>query len=145
MKAYGGVCINPSFFDLGTSWRWVVIFMSTSWEISPGTHWIGAWVGPRTALDDMEERKNLPLPGLELPPLGFPARSQQLYRLSYLGCCTFSELIFGHNLITAGNNFYPALSFLYQWGICFLEFVFRSRLREFSWINTNKFKACDGM
>jgi hypothetical protein len=32
----------------------------------PGTHWIGGWVGPSTSLDNMEERKILPLSGLEL-------------------------------------------------------------------------------
>jgi hypothetical protein len=42
-------------------------------------------VGPRTGLDDVEERKFLILPGLELQPLGRPARKQSLYRLSYPG------------------------------------------------------------
>jgi hypothetical protein len=40
-------------------------------------------VGPRTGLDDMEKRKFLALPRLELRPLGRPASSQSLYRLSY--------------------------------------------------------------
>jgi hypothetical protein len=35
----------------------------------------------------MEKRKFLILPGLELPPLCRPARSQSLYRLSYRGSC----------------------------------------------------------
>jgi hypothetical protein len=38
-------------------------------------------VGPRTGLDDVECRKNLPLLGLELKLLVRPARSQSLYRL----------------------------------------------------------------
>jgi hypothetical protein len=42
-------------------------------------------VDPRTRLDDLEERKFLTLPGLELQPLGHPARSQSLYRLPYPG------------------------------------------------------------
>jgi hypothetical protein len=42
-------------------------------------------VGPRAGLDDLEKRKFLTLPGLELRPLGRPARSQWLYRLSYPG------------------------------------------------------------
>jgi hypothetical protein len=50
---------------------------------SPGTHWIGDWVGPRTGLDDVENRKFLTLPGLELRPLCRPARRQSLYRLRY--------------------------------------------------------------
>jgi hypothetical protein len=41
-----------------------------------GTHWMGGWVGPRTGLNDMERKKYLPLPGLELRPLVLTARSQ---------------------------------------------------------------------
>jgi hypothetical protein len=41
-------------------------------------------VDPRAGVDDVEIRKILTLPGLELRPLG-PARSQSLYRLSYPG------------------------------------------------------------
>jgi hypothetical protein len=39
----------------------------------------------RAGLDDVEKRKFLTLPGLELRPFGGPARSQSLYRLSYPG------------------------------------------------------------
>jgi hypothetical protein len=42
-------------------------------------------VGPRVGLDDLEKRKSLPLPGLELRLLGRPARSHPLYRLCYAG------------------------------------------------------------
>jgi hypothetical protein len=42
-------------------------------------------VGPRAGLDDVEKRKIFTLPGFELRPLGRPARSQSLYRLSYPG------------------------------------------------------------
>jgi hypothetical protein len=38
-------------------------------------------VDPRAGLDDLENRKFLTLPGLELRPLSHPARSQSLYRL----------------------------------------------------------------
>jgi hypothetical protein len=41
-------------------------------------------VDPRVDLDDGEKRKFLTLLGLELQPLGRPARSQTLYQLSYL-------------------------------------------------------------
>jgi hypothetical protein len=34
-----------------------------------GTHWIGGWVGPITGLDDVEKRKFLIIPGLELQPV----------------------------------------------------------------------------
>jgi hypothetical protein len=60
MKAYGGVDV-------------------------PDTHWVGGWAGPRASLEDVEKRQFLTLPGLELRPLGRPARSQALYRLSYPG------------------------------------------------------------
>jgi hypothetical protein len=35
-------------------------------ERAPHTHWIGSWVGPRVGLNDVEKRKFLSLPGLEL-------------------------------------------------------------------------------
>jgi hypothetical protein len=50
---------------------------------SPGTHWIGGWLGPRAGLDDMEKRKFLTLPQLELRPLGRPAINQSIYPLRY--------------------------------------------------------------
>jgi hypothetical protein len=40
-------------------------------------------VGPRVGVEDEEKRKFLTLPGLEIRPLGFPARSQSLYLLAY--------------------------------------------------------------
>jgi hypothetical protein len=42
-------------------------------------------VGPRAGLDDMEKRKFLPPPGLELRPLGRAASSKSLYGLRYPG------------------------------------------------------------
>jgi hypothetical protein len=44
------------------------------------THWLGGWMGPRAGLDDVEKRKLLLLPGLELRLLGRPTRGQSLYR-----------------------------------------------------------------
>jgi hypothetical protein len=41
--------------------------------------WIGSWVGPRAGLDNVKRRKILPLPAVELRPLGLPVRSQSLY------------------------------------------------------------------
>jgi hypothetical protein len=52
-------------------------------ERALGTHWIGGWVEPRASLDDVEKRKYLTLPELELRPFGRPARNQSLYRLRY--------------------------------------------------------------
>jgi hypothetical protein len=54
-------------------------------EKAPGTHWIGGSVGPRTGLNNVEKRKFLTPLGLELRPLGRPARRQSLYRLRYPG------------------------------------------------------------
>jgi hypothetical protein len=53
-------------------------------------------VGPRTGRDDVERTKKLPIPGLELQPLGLPARSQSLYRLSYPGSLDFSIVPYCH-------------------------------------------------
>jgi hypothetical protein len=70
-------------------------------ERAPGTHWIGGWVDPRADLDDVEKRKFLVLPGLELQPLGRSARSQSLYRLRYPGSIHVEKLL----LITcSGKN-----------------------------------------
>jgi hypothetical protein len=49
---------------------------------TPGTHWIGGWVGPRTGLDAVEKRKAFPC--LE-SKLGCSARSPSLYQLSCPG------------------------------------------------------------
>jgi hypothetical protein len=51
---------------------------------SPGTHWIGGWVGPRTGLDDHGEEKILDPTGTRTLALR-PARSKSLNRLSYPG------------------------------------------------------------
>jgi hypothetical protein len=60
---------------------------------SPGTHWIGGWVDLRAGLDDVENRKFLTPPGLELRPLRRLILSQSLYRLSYPGSlCHFANI-----------------------------------------------------
>jgi hypothetical protein len=82
--------MNPHFLDLGTSWGCVVSFTPLPLyprESCPGSHWIG-WVNLRAGLDDVEKRKFLILQGLDLRPLGRPARSQSLYRLRYPGSLT---------------------------------------------------------
>jgi hypothetical protein len=63
----------------------------TPGERVTGTHWIGRWVDPMAGFDDVEKRKFLTLPGLELRHLGRPARSQSLYRLRYPG--SWKELV----------------------------------------------------
>jgi hypothetical protein len=54
-------------------------------ERAPDTQWIGGWVGPRVGQDDVEKKKFLTLPGLELRPLCRADRSQSLHRLRYPG------------------------------------------------------------
>jgi hypothetical protein len=65
MKVYGGVDVwTHVFFNsalVGGEWS-----ASHLRERGPCTHWIGGWVGPRTGLDDVEKRKFLTLPVLEL-------------------------------------------------------------------------------
>jgi hypothetical protein len=42
-------------------------------------------MGSRAGLNDLEKRKFMSLPGLELQRIGPPARSHSLYRLRYPG------------------------------------------------------------
>jgi hypothetical protein len=82
-----------------------------------GTHWIGGWVGPRADLDDVEKRKFLTLPGLELRLLGRPARSQSLcqsrypgscnFPIPYLNSCTCYVSSLGLNNVTHTNFYHP--------------------------------------
>jgi hypothetical protein len=82
MKAYGGVDIEIQTF-LSTAlargeWLASRLCRFTHEERAHGTQWIGGWVDPRAGLDDVENRKFFTLPGLELRPLGRPARSQSI-------------------------------------------------------------------
>jgi hypothetical protein len=88
MKTYGGVDIY-SYMQ--------VYFTSTKLEVSGQFSALAAlvpvkelrnpldwrWVDLRAALEDMGKYKFLTLPGLEIQPLGHPARSQSPYRLRY--------------------------------------------------------------
>jgi hypothetical protein len=49
------------------------------------THWIGGWAGPRAGLDDVEKRKFLTLPGLELRPIdcAIPAAIRERYYIIF--------------------------------------------------------------
>jgi hypothetical protein len=71
MKTYwGSESIAPRILDLDTRWRSVVSF--TPRPLYPqgkatGTHWIGGWMGPRTGLDAVANRK-IPSPHRESNP-----------------------------------------------------------------------------
>jgi hypothetical protein len=72
IKAYwGSGGVPPRILHLGTRWRCVVSFTARPLypqERTPGTHWIGGWVGPRVDLDTGGGEKNSqPPPGLEPP------------------------------------------------------------------------------
>jgi hypothetical protein len=84
-------------------------------ERAPGTHSMGGWVGPRASLDDMEKQKFLTLPGLELRPLGHPARSQPLYQLR----CPGSRVVWWAPI-------YPRKLLLHLQGICSNKFYQKS-------------------
>jgi hypothetical protein len=70
MKEYGGlgvqIHISLTLTQAGGEWSASRPGRFTPGEKVPGTHWIGNWVDPRAGLDDLEERKFLNLPGLEL-------------------------------------------------------------------------------
>jgi hypothetical protein len=90
MLAYGGVNLYIHIFLTSTlvagEWSATCTDRHTPGDKTPGTHWIGYWVGPRVGLDDVEKRQFLTLTGLEHRALGLPARSQSLYRLLLLKC-----------------------------------------------------------
>jgi hypothetical protein len=45
---------------------------------SPGTHWIGSWVGPRPGLDVAQKRKFLTLLGLKTPTERLPISNKNI-------------------------------------------------------------------
>jgi hypothetical protein len=78
---WGSGGIDPRILDLCTFGGELLLL-----PLGKSLYWIGGgWVGPRAGLDDVEKRKFLTLPELELRPLVHRARSQSLYRLSYPG------------------------------------------------------------
>jgi hypothetical protein len=70
MKVYGGVDLYIHIFLTsalgGGEWSASRPGCFTPGERAPSTYWIGGWVGPRAGLDDVEKRKFLTLPGIEL-------------------------------------------------------------------------------
>jgi hypothetical protein len=62
-------------------------------------------VDPRAGLNDLEKRKFLTLPGLELRHLIHPAHSQSLYRLRYPGSHRTYYLIYLFNDVVSNRFF----------------------------------------
>jgi hypothetical protein len=87
MKAYHGVDVQSHIFMtlalVEGEWPASHLGRFRPGERGPGTHSVGGWVDPRADLDNVEKRKILTLPGLELRPLGHPAHSQSLTRIRY--------------------------------------------------------------
>jgi hypothetical protein len=109
MKAYGEADVSIHIFLTsalaGGKWSTSRLCRFTPEERAPGTNWIGVGVDPRAGLDNVEKRKFLTLPGLELRPLGRPARSHLLYRLRYPGSSRIleSDAKFKVSLFFAGS------------------------------------------
>jgi hypothetical protein len=74
MRAYGGLNVRIHIFLTsalaGGERSASRPYRFTPEESEPSTHWIGGWVHPRFGLDDVEKRKFLVLPGLELRHFG---------------------------------------------------------------------------
>jgi hypothetical protein len=70
MKAYGGADVSIHIFLTsalgGGEWSASRPGRFTPEKRAPGIHWIGGWVDPRAGLDDVEKRKFLTLPGVEI-------------------------------------------------------------------------------
>jgi hypothetical protein len=79
MKTYAGVDVYVHVFLTSAlvrdDWSASRLGRFTVRERAPGIRCIGMWMSPRAWLDDVEKRKFLTLPGLEVGPLGRPARS----------------------------------------------------------------------
>jgi hypothetical protein len=99
MKTYWGVDVYIHIFLTsaltGGEWSASRPGRFTAGDKAPGTHSIGGWVDLRTGLEDVEKRKFLTLPGLELRPLGRRARSQSLYRPSHAVICSIYDTVTG--------------------------------------------------
>jgi hypothetical protein len=72
MKAYREVNVQIHIF-LTSALVWGELTALRPGRFTLGTHRVGGWVDPRAGLDDLEKRKFMILPGLELRPLGRPA------------------------------------------------------------------------
>jgi ribosome modulation factor len=81
MYMYPHILILSTYCMLVFSFRFRPLY---PFRNSPRKQWLGGWMGPRPSINDVERRKILPVPGLELQSLGHQSHSQSLYRLRYL-------------------------------------------------------------
>jgi hypothetical protein len=83
MKTYGVVDVYIHVFLtsalVGDDRLHAPVALNPGKEPPPRALWVGDWVGPRTGKDDMEKRKFLTIPRLELRLLCRPTRKQSLY------------------------------------------------------------------
>jgi hypothetical protein len=109
MNTYGGVDVYIHILLtsalVGGEWSASRPGCFTPEQRAPAVHWIEGWVGAETSLDDIARRKILPLRGLELRPLGRPARSQSLYLLLINYCLFIFIYLFMRNLVTTFGHF----------------------------------------
>jgi hypothetical protein len=91
MKAYGGVDveihISLTSALVGVEWSASRPCCFTPGERAPCTNLVGGWMNPRAGLDDVEKKKFLTLPRLNLRPLRRSSRNQSLYRLPFRDSC----------------------------------------------------------
>jgi hypothetical protein len=83
MKAYVGVEVYEYIHVflisalVGGEWSGSLPYRFTPGGSASGTHLIGGWVDLSAGPDDVEKRKLLTLPGLELQTLRRPARNSR--------------------------------------------------------------------
>jgi hypothetical protein len=82
MKTWGSGGVAPHLGIDGCEWSVSRPVLFTPGKSSPGTHWIGGWVGQRAGLDVVVKR-NFPTPAGNRTPV-HPARSLALYRWDIL-------------------------------------------------------------
>jgi hypothetical protein len=70
----------------------------TPWKRTPGTHWIGGWVGPRAGLD-AEARRKILCPCRGSNP-DRPARSQDIFvpELTAIGAAKYRRRVFWYHM-----------------------------------------------
>jgi hypothetical protein len=105
------ICIDPSFLRLiaaGGEWLASCTGRFTPGGTAPCTNWIGGWVSPRAGLDDVENRKFLTLPVLELL-LGTAGSAESRHMLCSfdLDTAIVSKRLL-HALVHKHNAFLPA-------------------------------------